>query len=118
MAEEKGPMPQENEYATLECLIRSAVSRSHDSVDYVMVALASFRGAEKYSFEQALKCAETLYLESYTAWTAEKNDKATYRELHEKAKAIRDKLLEVKKLLDELECEGDRLLQFVHALRT
>jgi len=37
---------------------------------------------------------------------------------HEQAKAFRDKMLEVKKLLDELDCEGDRLLQFVHALQT
>lgn len=111
-------MPEENIYATLECLIRSAISRSHDSMDYVLVALTSFRGAEKYSFNQALVCVETLYLETYTAWSAEKNDKATYRELHEQAKVVRDKMLEVKKLLDELECAGDRLLQSVHALRT
>lgn len=107
-----------SQYDTLECLIRSSISRSHNALDYVLCAITSFRGAEKFSFNQALVNAETVYLETYTAWMAEKNSKGQYRELHEQAKAVRDKMLEVKKLLDELECEGDRLLQSVHALRT
>ena len=110
--------PEENQYNTRECLTRNSISISCHAVDYVMVALSSFRGAEKYSFNQALKCAEEAYLNTYVAWQSEKNSKASLREAHEQAKAFRDKMLEVKKLLDELDCEGDRLLQFVHALQT
>lgn len=113
-----GSQPQENQYNTIECLIRNAISRSYDSVDYVNVALTSFRGADNYSFNRALENAEEAYLQTYMAWQAEKNDKAPARELHEQTKAFRDKMLEVKKLMDELECEGDRLLQSLHSLRS
>lgn len=111
-------IPQENQYDTRECIVHSAVNRSHGAVEYVNLALSAFRGADKYSFDRTVENAEEAYLSTYMAWQAEKGDTDSLKAAHEEAKSFRDKVLEIKKLMDELECEGDRLLQSLHSLRT
>ncbi len=108
----------ENKGETRETIIYNALGAAHGSVEYVLGAIMGFQGAKGFSFVHALKAAETAYLETYMAWQVEKNDKAQYKEAHVQAASIREKMLAMKKLMEELECEGDQLLQFVHSLRT
>lgn len=97
--------------------VGKALERSEEALQRVNLALSAFRGSDQ-GLDFILEHAEFAYLESYVAYRIATGGKRELHAAHEKAKEFRNKLHEVKKLLDELDCEGDRLLQSVHSLRT
>lgn len=98
-------------------MAENPIVESEESIQRVNNALMAFRG-DVNGLEHILRNAEHAYLETYVAWRTAEGDRGHLLDAHHKVRDFRDKLLEVKKLVDELDCEGDRLLQFVHALRT
>jgi hypothetical protein len=107
-------MSEENQTAVV---VQRSVSVVSDCLALVSASIFMFRAHETHGLERAVQAMETAYLESYMAWGLAPDNADAYRDAHEKVKAARNKMLEVKKLLDELECEAERALQSVHSLR-
>lgn len=64
-----------------------------------------------------LEAAETAYLETYAAWRMATTSRDGLLAAHHRVRDYREKLHQVKKLMEELDCEGDRLLGCLHSLR-
>lgn len=107
----------ENPVDERDQIVQAAIGAASDCLQFIPMSIAFYRGSQ-HSFYEALEKAETAYLETYVAWAVASDNKEAYKDAHQKAGQIREKMLAVKKLLDELECETERALQSVHSLRT
>ena len=101
-----------------KALVDASIQKASESLTFIAGSIMVYRGAATYDLEQAVQHAETAYLETYLAWQVEKANKAAYQTAHERARLVREKMQLVKKLLDELECEAERVLQSVPDPRT